>query len=212
MDPKKICYKAQAETIIKNLEKRNMEGMYFDTASEAYDYLNAQIISGMKVGIGGTMTLEEMGLKQHLDARADITVYRKIGTMTYDEARDLCLKSFDADAYLMSTNALTMEGELLNIDGMGNRVACLIYGPKVVYIVCGMNKVCRNMDEAILRARNLASPANCIRLNRNTPCAKTGKCHDCVSPDTICSQFVYTRYSAIKGRIHVIMIGEELGY
>ena len=112
----------------------------------------------------------------------------------------------------MSTNAITMDGELLNIDGTGNRVASLIFGPANVVIVAGMNKVVDNVDTALDRARNTAAPMNTIRLDRSTPCTKTGRCMDCMSPECICNQFVVTRGCRPVGRIKVILVGEELGY
>ena len=112
----------------------------------------------------------------------------------------------------MSTNALTMDGELVNIDGTGNRVASLIFGPSNVIIIAGMNKVADTLDAAVARARNTAAPMNTIRLDRNTPCTQVGRCCNCMSPDCICNQFVITRRSAPSGRIKIILVGEELGY
>lgn len=112
----------------------------------------------------------------------------------------------------MSTNAITMDGELVNIDGSGNRVAALIFGPEEVIIVAGMNKVTADVPGAYKRVKNIASPPNCVRLNKNTPCAMTGQCGSCLGDDCICSQTVITRRSGIPGRIKVILVGEELGY
>ncbi len=212
MKNKKEYYKNLSQTIIKNLEKRHMKGSYFDNAKEASDFLMASLTPGASVGVGGTQTLEEMGIKEALPKREDLTLYLRKPDQTYADMEELYLKSFSADFYLMSTNAITANGELFNIDGLGNRTAALIYGPKKVFVVCGMNKVCPDLDSAIKRARNTAAPENCIRLDKNTPCSKTGRCIDCMSEDTICSQFVYTRHSSIPGRIHVILIGESLGY
>ena len=117
-----------------------------------------------------------------------------------------------ADTFLMSTNAITMDGELFNIDGHGSRLAFLIYGPKQVLVLCGMNKVVSSLEAAEERARLNACPPNCIRLNRKTPCALTGRCGDCYGSDCICSQFVTTRRSSVPGRIKVILIGESLGF
>ena len=117
-----------------------------------------------------------------------------------------------ADYFLMSTNAITLDGELINIDGRGNRVAFLCYGPENVLIFAGMNKIVSNIEEGISRTRNIAASPNAIRLNKNTPCGITGKCEDCYSPDCMCGQYVITRRSGIPNRIKVILIGEELGY
>ena len=117
-----------------------------------------------------------------------------------------------ADYFLMSTNAITMDGELVNIDGRSNRVSCLCWGPQNVIIIAGMNKVALDVESALKRVRNFAAPPNAVRLNKNTPCAQTGKCADCYSPDCICSQIVITRRSSTPNRIKVILVGEELGY
>ena len=215
MEAKKLFYKNQAETIIKNLKKRNMDGIYFESRDELSSYLADLIKEGQKVGVGGTQTLDWIGVKAMLSARADkgeISLFMRKPGQSEEEINKLYLDSFSADIYLMSTNAITLDGELFNIDRRGNRVAALIYGPKQVYIIAGMNKVAPSLSSAIERARNIASPANCNRLSRKTPCSVTGRCSDCTSPDTICSQFVYTRHSGIPGRIHVLLVGEELGY
>lgn len=212
MEHKKKFLEVQAKTLIENLKKKNMDGIYFETAAEAAAYAMAQIPSGSKVAVGGTQSLDWMGMKKMLEDRDDITALLRHPQMSGEEIRRLYLDSFSADIYFMSTNAMTMQGELVNIDGRGNRVAALCYGPDQVYIIAGMNKVCPDLESAKARARNVASIANCIRLNRKTPCVVTGRCQDCSSPDNICSQFVYTRNSGIPGRIHVILVGEELGY
>lgn len=215
MEAKKLFYKNQAETIIKNLKKRNMDGIYFESGDEVCSYLSDLIKEGQSVGVGGTQTLDWLGVKASLADRAEkgeISLFMRKPGQSEEEINRLYLNSFSADIYLMSTNAITLDGELFNIDGRGNRVAALIYGPKQVYIIAGMNKVAPSLSSAIERARNIASPANCNRLSRKTPCALTGRCADCSSPDTICSQFVYTRHSGIPDRIHVLLVGEELGY
>ena len=120
--------------------------------------------------------------------------------------------ALSSDVYFMSTNAITANGELVNIDGTGNRVAALIYGPETVIILTGMNKVAANVEEALSRIHNVATPQNCIRLNKKTPCSTTGTCADCLSPDCICNQVVITRRSGIKGRIKVLLIGDSFGY
>ena len=120
--------------------------------------------------------------------------------------------ALSSDVYFMSTNAITANGELVNIDGPGNRVAARIYGPETVIILTGMNKVAANVEEALSRIHNVATPQNCIRLNKTTPCSTTCTCADCLSPDCICNQVVITRRSGIKGRIKVLLIGDSFGY
>ena len=129
-----------------------------------------------------------------------------------EDSRKIFHDALMADYYFMSTNAMTIDGELVNIDGNGNRVAALIYGPENVIILAGMNKVAKDVAEAIDRVHLTATPMNCVRLNKQTPCAVTGVCADCLSPDCICNQVVITRRSGIQGRIKVILIGEEFGY
>ena len=139
-------------------------------------------------------------------------VYKRQVCKTPEDSRKIFHDALMADYYFMSTNAMTIDGELVNIDGNGNRVAALIYGPENVIILAGMNKVAKDVAEAVDRVHLTATPMNCVRLNKQTPCAVTGVCADCLSPDCICNQVVITRRSGIQGRIKVILIGEELGY
>ncbi|HOO28174.1 MAG TPA: lactate utilization protein [Lachnospiraceae bacterium] len=203
MNPKQEAYKKQAQTIIKNLEKRNMEGHYFADSKECTNYILDMIPMGSSIANGGSMTITDIGLLDALKGEN----YQYI-----DRMKESFSKVCSANYYLMSTNAITLDGELVNIDGAGNRVSCLIYGPDNVIVVAGMNKVTTTVTDAQNRVRNTASPANTTRLNKNTPCAVTGVCGDCLSPDCICNQIVITRRSGIKNRIKVFLIGEELGY
>ena len=211
MSPKKKFYETAAETLIKNLNKRGMEGYYVDNGKEAVEKALSLTTPGSSVSWGGSMTITDIGLIDALKA-GDYTVLDRTVPKTDEEKRELFGKVNMCDYYLMSTNAITMDGELLNIDGTGNRVASLIFGPANVVIVAGMNKVVDNVDTALDRARNTAAPMNTIRLDRSTPCTKTGRCMDCMSPECICNQFVVTRGCRPVGRIKVILVGEELGY
>lgn len=212
MEPKQIHYGKQAATIIKNLEKRRMEGYYCATAAEAKEKALSLIGAGSSVSFGGSMTLEECGVLDVLRKREDIKLYDRDRAKTPDEVGVIYRQAFSADTFLMSTNAITLDGELINIDGRGNRVAALIFGPAQVIVIAGMNKVTTDETAGIARVRNMASPANCIRLNKNTPCSVTGRCGDCYGEESICSQLVVTRRSSEEGRIKVILVGEELGY
>ena len=185
-----------AATVIKNLEKRQMEGYYCPTVEDAEKLAFSFLKDGQTVSFGGSMTLEETGM---------LTALRHETKKMYHDA-------LFSDVYFMSTNAITTGGELVNIDGTGNRVAALIYGPETVVILAGMNKIAANVDEALSRVHNVATAQNCIRLDKKTPCAITGGCADCLSPDCICNQVVITRRSGIKGRIKVLLIGESFGY
>lgn len=211
MNPKELYYETTANTIIENLKKRQMEGYYCKNSTEALELARSFVKSDSTVAFGGSMTLEETGVLPHLRSRTDITLLDR-AAVAPDKVPEIYASAFTADSYFMSTNAITLEGELVNIDGTGNRVAALIWGPKQVIILAGMNKVTSNLEEAYSRVKNIAAPPNSIRLSRKTPCASTGHCGDCYSPDCICSQTVITRRCSIPGRIKIILIGEVLGY
>lgn len=208
---KKIFYKNQAETIIKKLKLRKMEGYYADTMEEACQKVLELIGDAQKsVAYGGSMTIDNSDLKKMItDAGHDLIIRENY--KSDDEVRELKAKMINADTFLMSTNAITLDGELINIDGRGNRVSYLIYGPDQVIVIAGMNKVVKDVPSGIDRTRNVASPANTVRLNCDTPCAKAGRCGDCLD-HTICCEIVITRASMVPGRIKVILVGEEVGY
>ena len=211
MSPKAIANQNLANTIIKNMAKRNMEGYYCATSAEAVEKALSLMPEGSSVTWGGSMSIIECGLMNAVKTGKYEIIDRDLAK-TPQEVREMYAKQVMADYYLMSTNALTMNGELVNIDGRANRVSCLCWGPQNVIIIAGMNKVATDVEDAIKRARNIAAPANTVRLNRNTPCTQTGKCENCYSPDCICSQLVVTRRSGVPNRIKVILVGEELGY
>ena len=211
MNPKKKFYETAAETLIKNLNKRGMEGYYADNGKEALEKALSLAAPGSSVSWGGSMTIADIGLIDALKA-GDYIILDRTVPQTDEEKREFFGKVNMCDYYFMSTNAITMDGELLNIDGTGNRVASLIFGPANVVIVTGMNKVVDNVDAALDRARNTAAPMNTMRLSRKTPCTQTGRCMDCMSPECICNQFVVTRGCRPVGRIKIILVGEELGY
>lgn len=209
--PKQEYYENVANTIIKNLKKRQIEGYYCPDKKSALEKALEIMPKGSKIGWGGSMTLEEIGL---IDAirNGDYKAINREKATNSEELRKIYGDICCSDYFLMSTNAITIDGELINIDGRGNRVAFLCYGPQNVLILTGMNKIVSNIEEGINRTRNVAAPPNAIRLERKTPCAITGKCGDCYSSECMCGQFVITRFSLIPNRIKVILIGEELGY
>ena len=209
--PKEQFFANQAESIIEKLNVRGMEGYYCATREEALAKAKRFLTPGCSVSWGGSMTLQEIGLIDAI-AEADYTIYDRALAKTEEEKNEIFSKTVTADYYFMSTNAITLDGQLVNIDGMGNRVACLCYGPKNIIIVAGMNKVAIDVDSAIARVRNFASPPNALRLHQNTPCAEHGRCGDCLAPDCLCCDIVITRKSRVPGRIKVILVGEELGY
>lgn len=211
MSHKTEAFAAMAKTIIENLEKRNMEGYYFESSSECVKAIIDSIPSGSVISWGGSETVKEMGLMEAVH-NGSYELIDRTAAQNPEEARQIYAKTVLADYYLMSSNALTIGGELINIDGNGNRVACLIQGPAHVIIVVGMNKIVTDVESGVARVRNMASPANAIRLNKKIPCASTGHCHDCLSPDCFCNQIVITRRSGHKGRIRVYLVAEDLGY
>ncbi|MBQ9983454.1 MAG: lactate utilization protein [Lachnospiraceae bacterium] len=209
--PKKKFYENQANTIIAKLNARKMEGYYCPDKESAKEKIMELIGEERKlVTYGGSVTLDEIGIKKEVLAAGHELLIRE-RYATEEEKAECYTKQTMADVYMMSTNAITLDGELVNIDGAGNRVACLIYGPKSVIVVAGMNKVVTNVEEGIHRVRNIAAPPNTVRLSCDTPCAKTGQCGNCLT-NTICCQTVVTRASRIPNRIKVVLVGEELGY
>lgn len=211
MKYKKAAYENLAESLIEKFNIRGIESYYVDNRREALDMVKRLLTPGSSVAWGGSQTLSQIGLLDYL-RELDFQLYDRSSAATPEEKKEITAKAFTADFYFMSSNAITLNGELVNIDGVGNRVASLIYGPENVIIVAGMNKVCADVDSAIKRIRNVASPANTVRLGMKTPCAELGRCGDCLCPDTICCQTVITRKSRVPNRIKVILVGEELGY
>ncbi len=211
MTHKTAAFTAMAKSIIKNLEKRNMEGYYFETSADCVKAITDSIPDGSVISWGGSETIKEIGLMDAIHNNRYELIDRSLAK-TPDEARQIYAKTVLSDYYLMSSNAVTLDGELINIDGNGNRVACLIHGPLHVIIVVGMNKIVTDVESGIARVRNMASPPNAIRLNKDIPCAVSGHCHDCLSPNCFCNQIVVTRRSGHNGRIKVYLVGEELGF
>lgn len=211
MSIKKEYYKNLSNTVIKNFQKRHIEGHYCETIEEAKALALSLVPENATASFGGSMTLEETGILAALRAREDITLYDRATATTPEENKKILHDALSCDYYFMSSNAITHDGELVNIDGNGNRVAALIYGPENVIVVAGMNKICKTVEEGLSRTRNIASPQNCVRLNKNTPCAVNGVCGNCLA-DTICDQMVITRASRVPQRIKVILVGEELGF
>lgn len=196
-----------AQTVIKGLISRNMTGYYAKDREEAKQIALSLIPEGSSVTQGGCMSSREIGLVDAIEEGN----YHFIDRDKMDP-REALLAAYDADVFLASANAMTDDGILVNIDGNANRVSCIANGPRKVIFIVGMNKVCPDLDSAIKRARNVAAPANALRFPVNTPCKKTGKCYDCKQPDTICCQFLITRYSKHKDRIHVILVNDFLGF
>ncbi|MDO4616892.1 MAG: lactate utilization protein [Lachnospiraceae bacterium] len=198
-----------AQTVIKGLASRNMTGYYAESKEEALQQALALIPEGSRIARGGSFTVNEIGLTEALMQGN----YEFCNREVEPDKRAAELFAYTSDVYIGSTNAMTEDGILINIDGNSNRVSSYAYGPKKLILVVGMNKIAKDVDAAMKRARNVAAPANMTRFaGRNTPCTKTGTCMNCKSPDTICCQILITRYSMHKDRIHVILVNEELGF
>ncbi len=211
MNPKQIYYQNLANTLIPQFAKRNMEACYCATAAEAKELVLSLIPKGSTVTNGGSMTLEETGILPALQTD-DYAYVPRLKSDDKKAVQAQFARQAQCDYFLMSTNAFTADGELVNIDGNANRLSLLLHGPEHVIIVAGMNKYAKTREEALDRVHNVASPPNCVRLSRKTPCSVTGQCGDCHSPDCICCQEVITRHSLVPGRIRIVLVGEELGY
>lgn len=211
MSAKKTYYENLSDTLIEKFNKRGIEGYYCEDKEDALMMAKRFLTPGCSISWGGSETLSEIGLFDELKA-SDYILYDRHSAKTPEESSQIYSKIVTCDYYFMSSNAITLDGQLVNIDGKGNRVACLITGPKNVIIIAGMNKIVTNVETGIERVRNMASPPNNIRLGNKTPCAGLGRCTNCLVDDCICCQIVITRKSKTPGRIKVILVGEELGY
>ncbi|MCD7928793.1 MAG: lactate utilization protein [Clostridiales bacterium] len=211
MTPKKISYEHTARTVLKNMEKRNFTGSYAPTADAAVEQIKALLTPGLTVANGGSETLGELSFRELVE-QAGCTYIDRAAYTTPQEKREIYARTTLSDLFFLSANAITVAGELVNVDGAGNRVACLAHGPERVVVVAGMNKVCKDLPSAIERIKVHAAPPNCVRLELNTPCSVTGVCADCHSEGCICCNTVITRHNRTPGRIHVILVGEELGF
>lgn len=200
-----------AEKIINGLKSRNMEGFFVETKEEALQKALELIPEGSSVGWGGSASIAEIGLKDAL-CNGNYTVYNRDTATTKEERRETELKIFGCDYFLCSTNAITEDGVLVNIDGNSNRVAAIAYGPSHVVMIVGMNKVAKDIDAALSRARNIAAPINAQRFPLDVPCKKNGSCANCKSMDTICCEFLITRFSRHANRFHIILVNDNLGY
>ncbi len=205
MTPKEIRNEKLAAKMIKNLKRRNFEACYFATSAEAVKAVSAMIPDGSSVTWGGSMTIRDMGLTKVLHER-------NLKVLDRDEAQQIYREAFSCDYYLSSVNAISEDGVIVNIDGNGNRVAAITFGPKHVIFVVGLNKVTQDVQSALARARSTASPINAARFDIKTPCQVDGICHNCNSPESICNYIHFMRNSHPAGRHTVVLVGEELGY
>ncbi len=197
-----------AQFVIKGLKSRNMTGYYAQNKEEALKTALSLIPEKSSVTMGGCMSAREIGLVDALKNGP----YNFIDRDNFTDKRAAMLAAYDADVYLTSANAMTRDGIMVNIDGNSNRVSAIAQGPRKVIVIVGMNKVCDDLDSAMKRARNVAAPMNAQRFGLSTPCSVNGTCFDCKSPDTICCQFLITRFSRHTDRIHVILVNDSLGF
>ncbi len=214
MDVHQIKYRQKlAEHLIKNLTKRRMEASFAPTAAQAKEEVVAMIPEGSTVSRCGSMSLVEMGLWEELAKKPGVQVIDPfIPGLTPGESYALRRQGLLADYMITSTNALTMDGRLVNLDATGNRVAGMCFGPEKVIVVAGLNKVTPDLDSALARVKHHAAPINAIRVNMPTPCGETGICQDCKSPQRICNMWSIIEGHLIQNRIHVKLVGEDLGY
>lgn len=200
------------EATMKALTKNNITPHFVENSSQLIALLSEMVPKKSRVAVGGSMSLFESGVMEFLRAN-DLEFWdRYTPGLTAEDIRQIYLKSFDADIYFTSSNAVTEDGCLFNVDGTGNRVAAMVYGPRQVFVIVGENKLVKDLPAAIARNREIAAPANAKRLNRETPCAKTGFCTDCNSPERVCADYVLMKHQGLKDRVHVFIVGESLGY
>lgn len=210
MKPKQLCYDKRGEILVKNLQSRHFEAYYCPDKASALEKALELIPEGASVGWGGAMSCSQIGL---LDAmrQGRYQVFDRDRSETPEEKEQAVRNSLNADVFLTGANGLSMDGQMVNIDGSGNRVAAIIYGPKKVLVVAGMNKVMDTLEAAVQRARTVAAPMNQQRFSMNNPCTVTGSCADCKSETCICNQILITRHCRPVGRIQFIIVGEDLG-
>lgn len=202
----------RVEKTIKALEKNCMKGYYVRSENELYSLIDSLIENDRLITSGGSMTLAETGVIKHLHEKYDGIFADRADCKNQDEVEDVFRKAYISDTYFASTNAVTENGELYNIDGNGNRVSAMIFGPKQVILVVGTNKIVADLDEAKTRLAKVACPANTARLNCETPCREVGECRNCCSPARICCSYVTLAQQRKKDRIKVIFIDGNYGY
>lgn len=208
------------KTVIRKKVERTMEALachgfnpiFVESKEAAFSMVTSLVQKGDVIGVGGSMTLKEVGLLDEFQKEDYHLIQTQAEGLTLNERHQLYRECFFADVYLSSANAITEDGYLYNVDGRSNRVAALLYGPNRVIIVAGINKIVRDLDEAIKRNREVVAPANALRLNKKTPCTKTLKCCDCKSADRICRNYVVMGSQADQERITIILVNDELGF
>ena len=209
-DPKQLYYEKRAAVLIKNLQSRHFDAYYCSDKEAALQKALELIPEGASVGWGGAMSAQQIGLMDAVK-NGNFTAIDRDLAENAQQRMELEKQAHFADVFLTGANAISVDGEMVNIDGYGNRVSAIICGPKNILVIAGMNKVVDTLEDAVSRARTVAAPANQQRFLRQTPCTVTGVCADCKSPDCICNHIVITRHCRPAGRIQFILVGEELG-
>ena len=194
------------------LERNNMKAYYAESRDELFDIVRGLVKNDKLITAGGSVTLEESGVKQLLMTEFKGVYLDRSEGKTPEEVEDILHKAFVSDTFFASSNAVTEDGELYNVDGRGNRVSAMIYGPTQVVLIVGVNKIVRDMEEAVCRVEQVAAPKNTRRLNSGTPCEITGSCAHCRSRGRICCSYVRMAQQRVKDRIKVIIVNERLGY
>lgn len=205
-------WQMKIERLMKNPEKNQMKGTFLKDREALQEYMNQQIPDGVKVAVGGSQTLFEVGVIEYLRTRNVTFFDRYEEGLSMEGRKEVFRNSFFADFYFTSTNAITLDGHLYNIDHVGNRVAAMLFGPDKVFVIIGLNKIVDTEEEAVGRIRSIAAPANNVRLNRDTPCTKLGSCTECNAKDRICSEYTLIKRQSVKDRIEVLILPTELGY
>ena len=210
LEAKRMQYEKSGAKVVEALKSRHFDAWYCATGAEAVVKVLELIPEGAEVAWGGSMTVDGLGIQDALRRRGQPLLDRD--AVPPEERENVMRRAQSCDVFLMGSNAVTEDGQLFNIDGTGNRVAALCFGPKNVIVVAGMNKVVPDLAAAYSRVRHYAAPINAQRFGVKTPCSVTGQCADCRSPETICNAMVATRGSRPAGRIKVILVGEDLGF
>lgn len=208
--PKELYYEKRGQILVKNLKSRHFDAYYCNTKEEALAKALELIPKGASVGWGGAMSCQQIGLMDAIRS-GDYRAIDRDTASSPEEREQISRECLNADVFLTGANGLSLDGQMVNVDGTGNRVAAIIYGPPKVLVVAGMNKVMDNLEEAVHRARTVAAPANQQRFQLNNPCTATGACADCKSESCICNQIVITRHCRPAGRTQFILVGEDLG-
>lgn len=208
----KMYYRKRSDKLISNLKNRHFEAYFCETKEDALRKALALIPEGASVGWGGAMSAGQIGLQDAI-RNGNYKAIDRDSCTTPAEKENAARDCMTADYFITGANALSLDGQMVNIDGMGNRVAAIVYGPKNIIVIAGMNKVCDDLESAVKRARTVAAPTNCQRFSAlDTPCLHNGICADCKSPDCICNQILITRHCRPAGRIKFILVGEDLGF